>query len=82
MAYDKNALAGNVGVGATVPTVFKYNTDDENNLVVSAGYFNNADDVLEVNDIIHAQTSDNFAILRVLKVESRPVQVEVSYSEV
>lgn len=82
MAFDISALAGNVGTGGTTPTVYKYNTEDDYNLVQSGGYFNDADLSLEVNDIIHAETSDAFAILRVTNVNVRPVTVNVSYVEV
>lgn len=81
MAFNKRALSGNVGVGAGVPTAYKYNSDDDYNLVQSGGYFNEANLSLEVNDLIYAQTADKFAILRVTSI-TVPITVSAEFVEV
>ena len=82
MAYDRSKLAGNVGVGATVPTLFLYNTEDDRATVGGAGYFNGSEDIFEVNDIILTTDSDGFEIYRISSNAGGVVAVELAKAEV
>jgi len=65
MAFTRDTLSGNIGVGGGgISTLFTYTSPDTLADVEAVGYFNDASDVLEVNDLIHT-VATTFAIYRV-----------------
>lgn len=72
MAFNRNALGrqsshANVDCGVS----WDYKTPDDNAAAIAAaGYFNGASDVLEVDDLIFARSTDAVDILRVTAVDA------------
>lgn len=82
MPYLRANLSGNVGVGAGVPTVFVYSTEDTNAVVTAANYFNDSADIFEVHDVINVVASDGLGIYRVVSNDGVTVVVALEDVEV
>ncbi len=77
MAFDRQALTGNVGAGASAPSLYLYSTNDTLAVVEGADYFNDVADVLEVHDIIQVDGA-TFGIYTVTTNDGSAVTVTAS----
>lgn len=66
MAYTRTNLSGNVGAGSSAIGLFTYqDTASTKAQIAASGYFNDATDVLKLNDCIIAGGSDGVVVLAV-----------------
>jgi len=52
MAFNRLALSGNIGVGSDAPTVFTYQSPDDETTIITVGYFNDEINQLTSGDLI------------------------------
>ena len=66
MAYSRTNLSGNLGAGSGSIGLFTYqDTASTKAQIATSGYFNDATDVLKLNDVIIAGGSDGSVVLAV-----------------
>lgn len=70
MAFTRNTLSGNIGVGSAAPTMYTYGTADAKATVIAAGYFLGAYNTVKVGDFILANCSNASVMLVVLTATS------------
>lgn len=81
MAFDRTKLAlDGAANNTTLPRSFTYTSTDTDTVISTSGYFNGAEDILNVGDIIqvNADTDGTPAYGRVLVIESASGTVDVA----
>lgn len=78
MAYDRKKLSGNLGSGSDAPKSFTYKDTDSTKVgIAAADYFLDANDVMEVGDVIYTFGSDGGQFLAVATSSSAGVTTAV-----